>query len=310
MKQVLVTGAAGFIGSNLCLELLKRKFLVIGVDNFISGSRKNIEELKRSKNFGFINQDIGKPIKVKQHIDEIWDLACPASPIDFSKYPIEILLTCSYGVKNCLDLVLKNKARFLHASTSEVYGDPLEHPQKETYWGHVNPIGDRSCYDEGKRFAESLIENYRRKYKLQTKIVRIFNTYGPRMRENDGRVVSNFITQALAGKNLTVYGDGLQTRSFCYVDDLIRGLTAMMRSSQTGPINLGNPKEFTIIELAKMIIKITRSPSKIVFKPLPADDPKQRRPDITMAIKKLGWQPRVALKEGLKQIISHFQKTL
>lgn len=311
MKTILVTGAAGFIGSNLCLQLLKKN-RVIGVDNLLSGSQKNVDDLEKFKNFLFIKQGIAKPLKVSQHLDEVWNLACPASPA-FFKIPtvrIDILMTCSAGVKNVLDLALKNKARFFHTSTSEVYGDPLEHPQKETYWGNVNPIGERSCYDEGKRFAESLIENYRNCYQMDTKIVRIFNTYGPRMRADDGRAVSNFIIQALKGEDLTVYGKGLQTRSFCYIDDLIKGFLLMIESSEHGPVNLGNPGEFTIIELAKIVLKLIKSKSKIVYKPLPKDDPQLRRPDITLARRKLGWRPKVKLHEGLMKTIEYFRNSL
>lgn len=313
MKTILVTGCAGFIGSNLCFKLLEKN-RIIGVDNFISGQRKNINDLKKNPQFVFISQDVTKPLKIlfskREHLDEIWNLACSASPIDYVQYPIETLMTGSIGVKNVLDLALKNKAKFLHTSTSEIYGEPQEHPQKETYWGHVNPIGPRSCYDESKRFAESLIENYRKKYKLDTKIVRIFNTYGPRMRIDDGRVVSNFITQALKGKNLTVYGKGLQTRSFCFVSDMIEGLIKMMKSREHGPVNLGNPEEYTVLELAKKIIQITNSKSKMVFLPLPADDPTRRRPDISKAEKKLSWRPKVSLKDGLLKTISYFRQVL
>ena len=309
MKTILVTGYAGFIGSNLCFKLLERS-QVIGVDNFISGQRKNVNDLRKNSRFVFINQDITKPLKIREHLDEIWNLACPASPVDYSRYPIETLMTGSIGVKNVLDLALKNKAKFLHTSTSEIYGEPQKHPQKETYWGYVNPIGPRSCYDESKRFAESLIENYRKKCKLDTKIVRIFNTYGPRMRVDDGRVVSNFITQALKGKNLTVYGKGTQTRSFCFVSDMIEGLIKMMKSREHGPVNLGNPEEYTVLELAKKIIQITNSKSKIVFLPLPADDPTRRKPDISKANKILSWQPKVSLKNGLLKTISYFRQVL
>ncbi|MBM3209293.1 SDR family oxidoreductase, partial [Candidatus Shapirobacteria bacterium] len=305
----LITGAAGFIGSNLCLKLLKEN-KVIGLDNLISGRMANIEELNKSPNFLFLKHDITKPLKTGKHFEEIWNLACPASPVDYYKFPIETLLASSVGVKNMLDLALANQAKFLHTSTSEVYGDPKEHPQKETYWGHVNPIGERSCYDEGKRFAESLIENYRKKYGLDTKIVRIFNTYGPRMRVSDGRFISNFINQALKGDDLTVYGDGLQTRSICYVDDMVRGLIVLMKSKEHQPINLGNPEEFTVLELAKFIIKLTKSSSGIVFKPFLKDDPRQRRPDITLAINVLGWKPRIRPEEGLKKTIEYFKEIL
>ncbi|PJE68971.1 NAD-dependent dehydratase [Candidatus Shapirobacteria bacterium CG10_big_fil_rev_8_21_14_0_10_38_14] len=309
MKTILVTGCAGFIGSNLCFKLLEKN-RVIGVDNFISGQRQNVDDLKKNSRFVFIRQDITKPLTIKKHLDEIWNLACPASPVDYFHYPIETLMTGSIGVKNVLDLALKKKAKFLHTSTSEIYGEPKEHPQKETYWGHVNPIGPRSCYDEGKRFAESLIENYREKYQLDTKIVRIFNTYGPRMRINDGRVISNFITQSLKGKNLTVYGQGFQTRSFCFVDDLVKGLIKMMVSGEHGPINLGNPEEYSVLKLAKKIIKLTKSKSKIVFLPLPKDDPTRRKPDITLAKKKLVWQPKVSLQKGLLETINYFEEVL
>jgi UDP-glucuronate decarboxylase len=306
MKTVLVTGGAGFIGSHLCQRLSKNN-KVICVDSLISGDLKNLEDLKKEKNFRFIKHNIVKPFRVDRPVDEIYDLACPASPADFPKYPIEILLTCSVGVKNVLDLALKHKAKFFHTSTSEVYGDPKEHPQKESYWGNVNPVGPRSCYDEGKRFAESLIENYRKKHNLDTKIVRVFNTYGPKMRFDDGRVISNFITQALEGKKLTVHGDGTQTRSFCYIDDMIEGILRMMRSNQSGPINLGNPGEIRILNLARKIITMTSSRSKIVFRPLPKDDPARRNPDIGLAKKRLNWRPKVKFEEGLEKAIKYFE---
>ena len=309
MKTILITGGTGFIGSHLCQRLAKNNRLIC-VDNLISGNRKNIKNLERNKNFRFIKHDITRPLKIKEKIDEIYNLACPASPADFPKFPIKILLTSSIGVKNMLDLAVKQKAKFLHTSTSEVYGDPKVHPQKETYWGNVNPIGPRSCYDEGKRFAESLIENYRKKYNLETKIVRVFNTYGPKMRLDDGRVISNFITQALKGENLTVYGDGTQTRSFCYINDMVEGIIEMMKSRETGPINLGNPDEYKILDLARKIIVLTGSKSKITFQPLPADDPTRRKPDITLAKKKLGWKPKIDLEEGLVKTIDYFQKAL
>lgn len=307
MKIILVTGCAGFIGSNLCFKLLEKN-QVIGVDNFISGQRKNVNNLKKNPQFGFIDQDITKPLKIRKHLDEIWNLACPASPVDYARYPVETLMAGSVGVKNVLDLALKNKARFLHTSTSEIYGEPQQHPQKETYWGNVNPIGARSCYYESKRFAESLIENYRKKYKLDTKIMRIFNTYGPRMRVDDGRVISNFITQALKGENLTVYGKGTQTRAFCFVSDMVEGLIRMMKSQEHGPINLGNPDEHTILQLAKKITQLIQSKSKIVFLPLPKDDPTKRKPDISLAKKKLGWQPKISLEKGLLKTIDYFSK--
>lgn len=310
MKTILVTGCAGFIGSNLSLKLLEKRNKVIGIDNLITGSWENIKDLKKSANFSFIKQDITAPLKIKRQIDEIYNLACPASPVDYQKYPIETLMTGSIGVKNVLDLALKKKAKFLHTSTSEIYGEPQEHPQKEIYWGHVNPIGPRSCYDESKRFAESLIENYRKKFDLNTKIVRIFNTYGPKMRADDGRVISNFITQSLKGKNLTVYGQGSQTRSFCFVDDLVEGLIKMMAGGEHGPINLGNPDEYTVLRLAKKIIKLTKSKSKVVFLPLPKDDPTRRKPDITLAKKKLAWQPKISLQKGLLETINYFKEVL
>lgn len=309
MKTILITGGAGIIGSHLCRELLK-KSKIICVDNLSTGSRENLKDLLKNPRFRFIKQDIVKPLKIRQSIDEIYDLACPASPVYLKKMAIEILMINSVGVKNLLDLALRRKAKFLHASTSEVYGNPKEHPQKETYWGHVNPVGPRSCYDEGKRFAESLIENYRKKYGLDTKLIRIFNTYGPGMRPDDGRVISNFIIQALKGKDITVYGDGSQTRSFCFVSDLIKGILKMMKSKEHGPFNLGNPQEMKIIDLAKKIIVLTGSKSKIAFLPLPGDDPTVRRPDITLAKKKLSWQPVVSLEKGLTESIDCFRKFL
>ena len=309
MKTILVTGGAGFIGSHLCQRLVK-DYQVVCLDSLISGQLKNLKDLQEKKNFRFIKQDIIRPLRFKEPIDEIYNLACPASPVDFPKYPIEILLTCSTGVKNVLDLAVKKQAKILHTSTSEIYGDPLKHPQKETYWGNVNPIGPRSCYDEGKRFAESLIENYRKKYKLETKIIRVFNTYGPMMRADDGRVISTFVNQALKGKPLTVNGNGNQTRSFCFVSDMVDGLLKMMASEEKGPINLGNPRELRILDLARKILFLTGSKSKIVFRPMPKDDPAKRRPDITLAKKKLGWEPKVNLEEGLTKTINYFEKVL
>lgn len=308
MKTILVAGAAGFLGTHLCLKLLEDKnVFLVGIDNLISGSKKNLEDLKEHKNFKFIKKDICQPLKLNGSLDEVYNLACPASPPDYQKYPVETLMTCSVGVKSLLDLAARKKAKLLHTSTSEIYGDPLEHPQKEIYWGHVNPVGPRSCYDEGKRFAESLIENYRKKFGLDTKIVRIFNTYGPRMRADDGRVVSNFINQALQGKDLTVYGEGKQTRSFCFVEDMVEGLIKMMKARQSGPVNLGNPNEFTIKQLALLVISKIDPKLKIVFKPLPKDDPRKRKPDIHQAKKVLNWEPKTSLEEGIEKTIEYFK---
>lgn len=310
MKTVLVSGGAGFIGSHLCRFLLGQKNRVICVDNLFSGRLENIKDLKANKFFQFVKHDITLPFPTAFKIDEIYNLACIASPVGYQNRPLETLMVSSLGVKNMLDLGVKNKARFLQTSTSEVYGDPFEHPQKESYWGNVNPIGLRSCYDEGKRFAESMTATYHRSFGLDTKIVRIFNTYGPNMHPSDGRVISNFLSQALANKPITIYGRGLQTRSFCYVDDLVRGLVLMMRNFESGPINLGNPGEFTILELAKTIIKITHSSSKIVFKNLPADDPTRRRPDISLAREKLNWSPKISLEDGLVLSLPYFKSQL
>lgn len=310
MKTVLVTGGAGFIGSHLCEELLSLGNRVICVDNLSSGRRQNLQKLSASKNFKFVKNDIVVPIKLKEKVAEIYNLACVASPVGYQAKPLETLLVSSVGVKNLLDLAVKNEAKFLQTSTSEVYGDPLVHPQEETYWGNVNPIGVRSCYDEGKRFAESLICVYHRTRGVDTKIVRIFNTYGPNMHPTDGRVISNFLSQAIAQKPITIYGDGLQTRSFCYVSDMVEGLLAMMKSSEDGPINLGNPGEFTILELAKIIIKLTKSRSKIVHQDLPGDDPTKRRPDVTLAKKRLSWLPKVSLAKGLRLSLPYFKSIL
>lgn len=310
MKTILVAGGAGFIGANLCRYLLEKGETVIAVDSLITGREKNVTELLSSPRFTLVKQDVTLKFDLPDHIDEIYDLACPASPDDFARYPLEILNVCSNGVRHLLEIALKNKAKFLQTSTSEVYGDPLEHPQKETYWGHVNPIGPRSCYDEGKRFAESLIVNFRQKTGLDAKIVRIFNTYGPYMRVDDGRVVSNFLTQSLRGQDLTVYGDGSQTRSFCYVSDMVEGLAKMMASTELGPINIGNPEEFTIKELAEKILRLVGSSSQITFRPLMKDDPKQRRPDISLAKEKLGWEPKISLDEGLCLSLPWFRKEL
>lgn len=313
MKNILITGGAGFIGSHLCRYFIKQDNRVFCMDNLITGNKKNIADLKKNNNFNFIKHDICIPFpdnikKKMKRLDCILDLACPASPSDFPRYPLEILRVCSVGTENLLKLTVENRALFLQTSTSEVYGDPEEHPQKETYWGHVNPYGPRSCYDEGKRYSEALIFNYRRKYKLNTKIIRIFNTYGPYMRPDDGRVVSNFIVQAIAGKPLTVYGDGSQTRSFCYISDMIDGIAKMVKSNEEGPINLGNPDEFAIIKLANLVKKITGTKSEIVFKPLPKDDPQRRRPNISVAKKLLDWEPTIKLEAGLKETIEYFIK--
>lgn len=309
-KTILVTGGAGFIGSHLCRDLLKEGHYVICLDNLFTGNINNIIELKGNKNFEFIRHDVIEPITIE--IDQIYHLACPASPIHYQYNPIKTIKTNVVGTLNMLGLAKRTKARMLFASTSEVYGDPKEHPQKETYWGNVNPIGIRSCYDEGKRCAETLCFDYHRQNNVDIRVVRIFNTYGPNMHPNDGRVVSNFIVQALQNKDITIYGNGKQTRSFQYVDDLIAGLKKMMNNEKTvGPINLGNSNEFTIMELAKKILAmIPESKSKIVSKPLPADDPKQRKPDIIAAKKLLSWQPKISLGEGLQKTIYYFKQQL
>ncbi len=307
MKTVVVAGGAGFIGSNLCKTLLGQGHKVVCVDSFVTGNKTNLEEVFYEKNFSLIAHDITEPLQFKGPVDQVYDMASPASPIDFPKIPIEILLTASVGVKNLLEFALEKKATLLHASTSEVYGNPLEHPQKESYWGNVNPIGERSCYDEGKRFAEALMTAYKKKKGSDTRVARIFNTYGPKMRADDGRVVPNFIMQALAGKPLTVYGKGSQTRSFCFVSDLVSGLAKLMGSSCTEPVNLGNPNEMTILELAEKVVELTGSKSRIEFKPLPKDDPTKRQPDISRAKKELSWKPKVSLEEGLKKTIEYFK---
>lgn len=314
-KTILVTGGAGFIGSHLCKKLLEDGYRVISMDNLITGNMANVKRLKDNKNFLFIRHDITKKFseKIKKELSDlayILDLACPASPVDFPRYPLEIMEVCFNGTKNLLELAREYKVPFLQTSTSEVYGDPEIHPQPESYWGHANPYGPRSCYDEGKRSAEALIYTYKNTYKVDTKIIRIFNTYGPQMRPDDGRVVSNFIVQAITGKNITVYGDGKQTRSFCYVSDMVDGIIAMMKSREEGPFNIGNPGEFTILELAQKVIKLTGTKSKIIFKPLPKDDPKQRKPIITLAKKKLGWSPKISLDEGLKKTLEFFKNNL
>ncbi len=310
-KKILVTGGAGFIGSHLCERLLNEGHEVICLDNYFTGSKQNVIHLLTNPYFELIRHDVINPFFVE--VDEIYNLACPASPIHYQYNPIKTIKTSVMGAINMLGLAKRIRAKVLQASTSEVYGDPKIHPQTEEYWGNVNPIGPRSCYDEGKRCAESLFINYYKQNKVRIKIVRIFNTYGPRMHPNDGRVVSNFIVQALKGEDITVYGDGTQTRSFQYITDLIEGMVRMMSTSDEviGPINIGNPKEFSILELAEIVIKLTKSKSKIVFKPLPEDDPIQRQPNITLAKELLnGWEPTVSLEEGLIYTIEYFKKEL
>ena len=306
-KRILVTGGAGFLGSHLCERLLGEGHEVLCVDNFYTGRRANIIHLMGDPLFEVLRHDICFPLYVE--VDEIYNLACPASPIHYQFDPVQTTKTSVHGAINMLGLAKRVRAKILQASTSEVYGDPKEHPQPEGYWGNVNPIGPRSCYDEGKRCAETLFFDYHRQHKLRIKVARIFNTYGPRMHPNDGRVVSNFIVQALQGEPITVYGEGRQTRSFCYVDDLIEGLIRLMDSpdDRTGPVNLGNPVEFTILELAEKVIELTGSGSKVVFAPLPQDDPVQRNPDISSAKEVLQWEPRVPLEEGLKKAIEYFE---
>jgi UDP-glucuronate decarboxylase len=310
MKKILVTGGAGFIGSHLCERLLAEGNDVVCVDNFFTGSKTNVLHLMDNPYFEVIRHDITKSLLIE--VDEIYNFACPASPVHYQYNAIKTIKTNVLGTTNMLGLAKRLKARFLQASTSEVYGDPKEHPQTEKYWGNVNPIGIRSCYDEGKRVAETLTMDYHRQNGVKIKIIRIFNTYGPRMAANDGRVVSNFIVQALQGEDITVYGDGSQTRSFCYVSDLVDGAIRMMNSEEgfIGPVNLGNPVETPIIEFAERIIKMTGSSSKIVHKPLPQDDPTQRKPDISLAGSKLGWQPSVKLEDGLMRTIEYFEGAL
>lgn len=309
-KRILVTGGAGFLGSHLCERLLKEGHEVICVDNFFTGTKRNIIHLLDNPYFEVIRHDITFPLYVE--VDEIYNLACPASPVHYQFDPVQTTKTSVHGAINMLGLAKRLRIKILQASTSEVYGDPEVHPQPESYWGRVNPIGVRSCYDEGKRCAETLFFDYHRQHKLKIKVARIFNTYGPRMHPNDGRVVSNFIVQALKNEDITVYGDGTQTRSFCYVDDLIEGLYRLMNSRDdfTGPVNIGNPEEFTILELAQKIIELTNSKSKIIFKELPQDDPKQRKPDITLAKKVLQWEPKIKLEDGLKKTIEYFDELL
>lgn len=309
-KRVLVTGGAGFLGSHLCERLLKEGCDVLCVDNFYSGTKDNVTHLVGNEHFELMRHDVTFPLYVE--VDEIFNLACPASPVHYQWDPVQTTKTSVHGAINMLGLAKRTKARILQASTSEVYGDPDVHPQQESYWGRVNPIGIRSCYDEGKRCAETLFFDYWRQHGLEIKVVRIFNTYGPRMHPNDGRVVSNFIVQALRGEDITIYGEGTQTRSFCYVDDLIEGFVRMMASPKevTGPINMGNPGEFTIRELAEMVLKIIGGKSKLVFKQLPQDDPRQRQPDISLANSTLGWEPRINLEAGLQKTIAYFKQIL
>ena len=309
-KRILVTGGAGFIGSHLCKKLLEEGNEVLCLDNYFTGSKKNILPLITNPYFEVIRHDIMNPYYAE--VDEIYNLACPASPIHYQFDPIRTINTSVMGAINVLGLANRVKAKVLQASTSEVYGDPQVHPQPESYWGHVNPIGLRSCYDEGKRCAETIFMDYHRQYKVKIKIIRIFNTYGPNMHPQDGRVISNFIVQALQGKDITIYGTGRQTRSFQYIDDLIEGMTRMMATGEDfiGPINLGNPKEFTMLELAEMVLRLTNSKSKIVFYPLPSDDPTQRKPDISFARKELSWGPTIKLEDGLKETIRYFRNIL
>lgn len=306
MKKILVTGGAGFIGSHLCKRLIDEGNKVLCVDNLFTGSRNNILPLLDNPNFEFAQHDVVQELDVE--VDQIYNLACPASPVHYQYDSVKTMKTSVLGAMNLLELAKKTNVRILQASTSEVYGDPQVHPQPEWYWGHVNPIGIRSCYDEGKRAAETLFSDYHRQYGVDTKIIRIFNTYGPNMNPEDGRVVSNFIVQALRGEDITIYGDGKQTRSFCYVDDLVEGMIRMMNSREgfTGPVNLGNPGEFTMLELAEKVIAQTGSKSKIVYRPLPQDDPTQRKPVIDLAKKELDWQPKVMLDEGLRKTIAYF----
>ena len=309
-KRILVTGGAGFLGSHLCESLLTKGHYVICVDNFFTGQKSNINHLTNNKNFELIRHDITFPLYLE--VDEIFNLACPASPIHYQHDPVQTIKTAVHGAINMLGLAKRTGAKIFQASTSEVYGDPEVHPQDETYWGKVNPIGIRSCYDEGKRCAETLFFDYYRQHELKIKVARIFNTYGPRMHPQDGRVVSNFILQALRNEDITIYGDGKQTRSFCYVDDLIYGLQTFMNSKDelTGPVNLGNPDEVTIKNLAKRIIGLTGSSSQIIYKDLPSDDPRKRKPDISLAKKELTWEPKIEIQEGLKRTIRYFKKII
>ena len=309
-KRALITGGAGFLGSHLCDRLIADGHEVVCVDNLFTGTKRNIEHLLGNPRFEFIRHDVTFPLFIE--VDQIYNLACPASPVHYQHDPVQTTKTSVHGAINMLGLAKRLKCRIFQASTSEVYGDPAVHPQTEGYWGNVNPIGIRSCYDEGKRCAETLFFDYHRQHKLDIKVARIFNTYGPRMHPNDGRVVSNFIVQALRGEPITIYGEGRQTRSFCYVDDLIEGFVRFMDTPQgfTGPLNLGNPGEFTIRQLAEMVIELTGSASQLVFRPLPADDPMQRQPNISLAASELGWSPRIALREGLQRTTAYFDQLL
>jgi len=309
-KKILVTGGAGFLGSHLCERLLNDGNEVICLDNYFTGQKQNVVHLLDNPFFELIRHDVTMPFFIE--VDQIYNLACPASPVHYQYNPIKTIKTSVMGAVNMLGLAKRINARILQASTSEVYGDPTVHPQPESYWGHVNPIGLRACYDEGKRCAEALFVNYHRQNKVRIKIIRIFNTYGPRMHPNDGRVVSNFIVQALQNQNITIYGDGSQTRSFCYCDDLIEGMIRMMNSREefTGPVNIGNPGEFTIRELAELVIELTGSKSELIYEPLPADDPMQRQPNISLARHELGWEPKIALREGLIKTIEYFRSVI
>ncbi len=309
-KSVVISGGAGFLGSHMCDMLLARGYRVVCLDNFITGKKANIAHLLKDKNFLFMKQDVSQPFRIAGKVDYVMHCASPASPVDYLEHPIETMLVGSHGTHNMLELAKRKKAVFLVTSTSEVYGDPLVHPQKESYWGNVNPIGPRSVYDEAKRYAEAMTFAYRRTFKVDTRVVRIFNTYGPRMNINDGRVVPNFIYQAIKGLPLTVYGDGKQTRSFCYVEDEAEGILKLLFSKEPGPVNIGNPHEFNMIEFARIVLELTGAKSKLVYKPLPEDDPRQRKPDITIARERLGWEPKVLLREGLVQTIAWFRENI
>lgn len=310
MRKILVTGGAGFIGSHLCKKLLDEGNEVVCADNFYTGNKANILSLLKNKNFELLRHDVTFPLYIE--VDEIYNLACPASPVHYQSDPVQTIKTSVHGAINLLGLAKRTNAKILQASTSEIYGDPEVHPQPEEYWGRVNPIGIRSCYDEGKRCAETLFFDYHRQYNVRIKVARIFNTYGPSMHPDDGRVVSNFIVQALQGKDITIYGDGSQTRSFCFVSETVAGLVSLMNSGDevSGPVNLGNPSEFTMLELAELVIELTKSSSNLSFHPLPGDDPRQRKPEISLAKELLNWEPKVSLRDGLKETIDYFGKVL